>query len=407
MDEIDILVAGGGIAGLAAGARLAADGHAVLVADPKPAAGGGGDVPADRRTTAFLTPALETFRHAGARAAMDPHATPLWAMRIVSAEGGSGTAAGPGPAARAEASFQAREIGERPFGYNLSNMAARAALETALVASPRGALANGVAVERVLARRHDTVARLSDGRQVRARLVVAADGRDSRLRDGAGIAVRRWSYGQHAIVTTVTHEAPHGGVSTEIHRPGGPLVLVPLGDIDGRPASSVVWLNRSARAAALAAMDDTDLAAALTAESIGVMGPLTLAGPRAVWPIVSQLAARMSADRLALVGEPAHVVPPTGAQGANLSVADAECLAGLVNAARTRGEDIGGRALLARYHARRWPAVAARVGGIDALNRLVDTSAAPLAALRTLGTRAAGSLPPLRRALMQAGLGAG
>ncbi|MEM6489802.1 MAG: FAD-dependent monooxygenase, partial [Pseudomonadota bacterium] len=231
------------------------------------------------------------------------------------------------------------------------------------------------------------------------------DGRDSPLVRAARIPVRRWQYGQRALVFPVTHADPHANLSTEFHRPGGPLVLVPLPDIEGRPASSVVWLNRTPRAHALAAMDDGDLAAALTAETMGRFGPLTVAGPRAEWPIVSQLAARLTAERLALVGEPAHVVPPTGAQGANLSVADAETLTEVLAAARAAGEDIGSPAVLARYQRRRWPEIAARVAGIDTLNRAVDSASPAVIAARSLGIDLMDRIAPLRRLTMRAGLG--
>ncbi|MEM9784004.1 MAG: FAD-dependent oxidoreductase [Pseudomonadota bacterium] len=406
MIESDILVAGGGIAGLTAAARLAADGHRVLCADPKPAADGpDAEDGADRRTTAFLMPSVETFRRAGAWATMQADAIALAEMRIVSATGGSGIASGPAPVPRAEAAFPSREISPAPFGYNVANMAARRALSAALRTAPNGQLESGVGVERVTLRRDDAVARLSDGRQVRARLVVAADGRDSRLRDAAGIPIRRWHHGQKALVLTVQHDAPHRHISTEFHRPGGPLVLVPLPDIDGRPASSVVWVNASARADALMALDDASLATALTAETMGREGPLTIAGRRALWPVISQIATRLHAERLALVGEPAHVVPPTGAQGANLGVADAEALAGIVADRVAAGEDIGGSDALAAYTRARLADTALRVGGTDLLNRLAKTEMAPVIGLRSLGVGAVARVPALRRALMRVGLG--
>ncbi|MEM6973398.1 MAG: FAD-dependent oxidoreductase [Pseudomonadota bacterium] len=405
--ETDVLVAGGGIAGLSVAARLAAAGHRVLCADPKPEASDpAAEASADRRTTAFLMPSMESFRRAGAWPRMAPEATPLAEMRIVSAEGGSGMAAGAAPVTRAEAGFAARELGsDTPFGFNIRNMIARAALAEALQDSPHGQLASGVSVERVIPRRDDAVARLSDGRRVNARLVIAADGRDSQLRDAAGIPVRRWAHPQKALVLTITHPEPHDGVSTEFHRPGGPLVLVPLPNIGGQPASSVVWVNSPERADTLMAMEDGALSAALTAETMGRFGALTLAGKRAVWPVISQIALRLDGERLALVGEPAHVVPPTGAQGANLSIADGEALASLVAERAAAGGDIGAPDLLSAYSRARMPDIALRVGGTELLNRIAHTANAPLIGLRSLGVGAIARVPALRRALMRTGLG--
>lgn len=392
--ETDILVAGGGIAGLAATARLAAAGFAVTCVDPAPAEAKGTDL----RTTAFLEPAVATLERGGAWAGMEPHGAPLWTMRLVDAGGVAREV-------RETADFEAREMMDRPFGWNVPNIAARAALLAALARQPGARLVNGATVAGVLSRSAEALARLSDGRQVLARLVVAADGRDSRLREAAGIRARRWHYGQKALVFAVTHPNPHDGVSTEIHRSGGPLTLVPMPDHGGRPCSSVVWMVPGPRAAELARLGDTVLAAELTAETMGLFGPLQIAGPRAVWPIIGQIAACLTAGRLALVAEAAHVIPPIGAQGLNMSLADIETLAGLAEAARADGHDIGAPELLAAYQRRRYPEMAARVAGIDALNRAAQAEAQPLRDLRRAGLKAIHDVAPLRHLAMRWGLG--
>ena len=132
------------------------------------------------------------------------------------------------------------------------------------------------------------VGRLGGGGQIRAGLVVAADGRDSGLRAGAGIGVRRWHDGQKALVFAVTRPHPHDGISTEIHRTGGPLTLVPMPDRDGCPCSSVVWMAPGRRATDLHALDDAALGAELTVETMNLFGPLEMAGPRAPGPIIRQ-----------------------------------------------------------------------------------------------------------------------
>ncbi len=392
--ETDILIAGGGIAGLAATARLAAAGFDVTCVDPAPAGAPGTDL----RTTAFLEPAVQTLARAGAWAGMERHAAALWTMRLVDAGGVE-------RAVRETADFEAREMMDRPFGWNVPNIAARAALVAALARQPGARLIGGATVTDVLSRSVEALARLSDGRQIRARLVLAADGRDSRLREAAGIPARRWHYGQKALVFAVTHPAPHNGVSTEIHRTGGPLTLVPMPDHGEAPCSSVVWMVPGPRAAALAALGDRALAAELTAETMGLFGPLEIAGPRAVWPIIGQIAARLTAGRLALIAEAAHVIPPIGAQGLNMSLADIETLAGLAEAGGTAGQDIGGPELLTAYQRRRWPEMAARMAGIDALNRAAQAGAQPLRDLRRAGLKAIHDVAPLRHLAMRWGLG--
>ncbi|MFQ5566419.1 MAG: FAD-dependent oxidoreductase [Paracoccaceae bacterium] len=392
--EADILVAGGGIAGLSATARLAAAGFEVTCVDPAPP-----DAPgADQRTTAFLEPAVATLERAGAWAAMAPHAAALWTMRLVDAGGEAREV-------RETADFEASEMMDRPFGWNVPNIAVREALMSRLAALPGARLVAGQSVGGLVCRSTEALARLDGGGQVRARLVLAADGRDSDLRAGAGIAVRRWHYGQKALVFAVTHPHPHEGVSTEIHRTGGPLTLVPMPDRDGCPCSAVVWMAPGPRAAGLAALDDAALGAALTAETMDLFGPLEVAGPRALWPIIGQIAARLDGQRLALVAEAAHVVPPIGAQGLNMSLADIETLARLAEEARAAGQDVGAPELLAAYRRRRYPEIAARVAGIDLLNRAAQAEAQPLRDLRRAGLKAIHDVKPLRRLAMRWGLG--
>jgi 2-octaprenyl-6-methoxyphenol hydroxylase len=391
MEQTDILVAGGGIAGLSAAARLGAEGRSVVLVDPAPAEAGEGQ---DLRTTAFLQPAAATLTRAGAWAAMQAAGAELRTMRIVDA---GGRVRRP----RTTADFTGAETGHGLFGWNVPNRAARRALLDRLAEMPNVRLRQGAAVERYLARLDAALVRLSDGGSVATKLVVAADGRDSTLRRLAGIRHRRWSYGQKALVFTVTHPDPHGGVSTEIHRTGGPLTLVPMPDLDGRPSSSVVWMVPDPRAAALAAMDDAALGAEITADTMGLFGPLRVASPRAVWPIIGQVALRLAAPRLALIAEAAHVVPPIGAQGLNMSLADIEALAQTAGTA----PDPGAREALARYERRQMPAILGRVAGVDMLNRAARAEAQGLRDLRALGLGAIDRIGPLRRLAIRAGMG--
>ena len=391
--QTDILIAGGGVAGLSAAAVFGAAGFDVICVDPAPPVTAPADPGADLRTTAFLQPARDLLDQAGLWPRLAPHATPLQVMRIVDA----------GAETPVTADFDAAEIGDAPFGWNLPNWLLSRELLARLAELPNVDFRPGTGFARMLTRDTGAIVTLSDGAQGRARLVIAADGRGSPVRQAAGIDVTTTRYGQKAVVFAVTHAAPHANVSTEVHRDGGPFTLVPLPDLDGRPCSSVVWMLPGAEAVALMALEPEAFAAAASQRSAYVLGHLTLATPRQIWPIISQIAGAMVAQRVALVAEAAHVVPPIGAQGLNMSLADIACLHGLAVA---HPEGLGGPKMLETYARRRHAEVRMRVAGVDALNRASIAGAPGMQALRALGLKALYGAAPVRRGLMRLGLGA-
>ncbi|MEZ5778277.1 MAG: UbiH/UbiF family hydroxylase [Paracoccaceae bacterium] len=394
-ETTDILVSGGGVAGLTAAAAFGAAGFSVICVDPAPPVTEAADEGADMRTTAFLQPARRVLDEAGLWPRLAPHAAALKVMRIVDAGGET-------PEARIVKDFDAAEIGDEPFGWNFPNWLLRRELVARIADLPNVDFRPGVATTSVLTRESEARATLSDGTFVGARLLVAADGRASPVREALGIGVKTIRYGQKALAFAVTHPIPHDNVSTEIHRSGGPFTFVPLPDRNRKPSSAIVWMERGPEAMRLADLPVAEFEAAMFTRSAGLFGPLTLVTRRSVWPMIAQIADRFEAERTALVAEAAHVVPPIGAQGLNMSLADLACLLDLAKAAPGR---LGDRAMLTAYHRRRWPEVKARVTGIDLLNRASMIETRVLRDLRAGALRAFYSLKPVRRTLMRAGLG--
>ena len=395
MIETDILIAGGGIAGMSAAARFAADGHRIMIVDPAPADIGEGT---DLRTTAFLQPGIETLKKAGVWDAIKPTGAELRVMRIVDAGGNEMTP-------RETADFDGAETNQGFFGWNVSNKAARVSLTAKLETLPNVDFRFSSTVTGFTGTARYGEATLSGDETVRAKLVVAADGRNSSLREFAGIKHRRWAYDQSALVFVVTHDKPHDNISTEIHRTGGPLTLVPMPDLNGKPCSSVVWMTPADRAQQLYNMDDATLSAEITRDTMSMFGPLTVASPRAVWPMISQVPSRLISARLALVAEAAHVVPPIGAQGLNMSLHDIETLADLMAKAKLKGDDIGATTLLKSYERKQLPKTLARVGGIDLLNRASMFEPRTLRDLRYAGLTAINRIGPLRKLAIKVGVG--
>jgi len=394
----DILISGGGVAGLAAAAAFGTAGYSVIIVDPAPPVTQATAPGADLRTTAFLQPSIPVLTAAGLWDRLEAHAMPLQVMRIVDA-------GGPEPVARLTHDFDAADVSARPFGWNLPNWLLRREFVARLAELPNVDFRPGVATLRLFTREAEARVTLSDGAQVTARLVIGADGRHSRVRKSLGIGVRTTRYGQRALAFAVTHEAPHNNVSTEVHRSGGPFTLVPLPDHDGRPCSAVVWMETGPQIERLRALPRDAFALEMNERSCGLYGWLEQASALTVWPIITQMANRMTGQRTALMAEAVHVVPPIGAQGLNMSLADLTALIELSTPDTLGPDTLGNVAMLDAYQRRRMPDIKLRLAGIDALNRASMLASRPLRDARAGALHALYSLAPVRKGLMQLGIG--
>lgn len=391
----DILISGGGIAGLTAAAVFGSAGFDVICVDPAPPITEAAAEGADMRTTAMLQPARDLLQDAGLWEALSPYASALDVMRIVDA-------GGPDGAPRDIREFRASDVSDLPFGWNLQNWRLRREMVERLTALPNVDFRPGTGTESLFTRTAEARVGLSDGSRVRTRLVIAADGRNSPMRQAAGIDVQTTRYGQKALAFAVTHPIPHEHVSTEIHQTGGPFTLVPLPDHDGLPCSAVVWMDDGPLSLARQAMDRQAFEEEMSARSCHLFGPLTLVSPRTIWPIISQRAERLNGVRLALLAEAAHVVPPIGAQGLNMSLADTAKLRDLAVAAP---EKLGDAEMLEAYHKARFGDIRMRVAGIDLLNRTSQARLPLLRDARAFGLKALHEVKPVRQTLMRLGLG--
>ena len=394
-ETTDILISGGGVAGLTAAAAFGSAGFSVVIVDPEPPVTSMEAEGADLRSTAFLQPSIPVLQAAGLWDRLEPFAAPLQIMRIIDA---GGEIAEP----RIVKDFDASDISDQPFGWNLPNWLLRREMSARLADLPNVSFRPGLATTALLTRESEALATLSDGTRLRAKLVIAADGRNSFVREAIGIPVKTTRYGQKALAFAVTHPIPHRNISTEIHRSGGPFTLVPLPDRDGTPCSAVVWLETGPNAQRLASLAPAEFEAEMNTRSCHILGPLTLISRRTLWPIITQSAARMTGERTALMAEAAHVLPPIGAQGLNMSIADLQALLSLAEANRA---DLGSATMLDAYHRARHLDITARLTGIDALNRASMMGAQGLRDLRATTLNALYSVAPLRKTLMRAGLG--
>ena len=299
--------------------------------------------------------------------------------------------------------YDHRAVGGEPLGHIVENRVIRRALLRRLAELSTGAL-EVAAPERWgrIERRTDLVdIALASGQRVRARLLAAADGRGSPLRDLVGIGVTRWNYRQTGIVATVAHAKPHRGRAFERFFATGPLAMLPM--LGNR--SSIVWAADDRLARELIALGDQDFIGELADRFGDRYGALELAGPRWHYPLAMAQARRYTDRRLVLVGDAARTIHPIAGQGWNLALRDVAALAELVVDATRLGLDPGGSYVLQRYERWRRFDSLALIGITDGLNRLFANDLLPLRLARELGLGAVERIPPLKRFFMRHAMG--
>jgi 2-polyprenylphenol 6-hydroxylase len=385
--DFDVVIMGAGLVGLALARALAGSGlKLALVERHRPSSAASGDW--DARVYA-ISPASEALLRAlGAWPAAVGRVEPVTRMRIFGDRLGS------------ELGFSAYEAHVCKLATIVENSVLVAALQEAVRAQPELTIFSPAICAGVSWKSNQAALRLESGEELRARLLVAADGADSWLRREAGIAVEEKAYGQSAVVANFAIGAPHQGVAFQWFRPDGVLALLPL---PGARAS-MVWSARQDLAERLLSLAPEALCTEVEAASHSLLGRLALITPPAAFTLRLVRARRMSAFRLALVGDAAHNLHPLAGQGVNLGFQDARELASVL-AGRGQERDAGSRALLRRYERARMEDVLAMTAATHGLQRLFNNSVAPLAWLRNVGLNLADRLLPLKALLVRRALG--
>jgi 2-octaprenyl-6-methoxyphenol hydroxylase len=387
--HVDILISGGGMVGLPLGLALAQGGFKTLVADATP--------PAtvleprfDGRVSALAYASVRMLTALGVWERLAPHAQPIREILVTDGQAGK-------PASPFSLHFDAGEVGADSLGHIAENRHIRAALHDAVGACANLELVAPAVVTSVTVQAGGAVARLADGTEVSAALVIAADGRESALRAQMGMQIIGWSYPQTGIVATVEHEKPHNGVAYEHFLPSGPFAILPM---TGN-RSSLVWTEAKAKVPALLALDEDGFNAELAQRFGAHLGKTRAAGPRWSYPLSFHLARDFVGPRFALAGDCAHGIHPIAGQGLNLGLKDAAALAEVLLDAARLGRDIGALDTLKRYERWRRFDSFALAASTDALNRLFSNDIAPLRHLRDLGLGIVDSIGPARRFFMR------
>jgi 2-octaprenyl-6-methoxyphenol hydroxylase len=409
MDETiaaDVCVVGAGPVGGTLACRLAAAGIATVVVDR--AALPPMEHPAfDGRAYAIAAGSRRLLETAGVWDKLPEPACPILDIRV--SDGSVGHRASP-----LFLHFDHREagVGASPFGWMVEARSLRVALNAHMHNLP--ALGVFAPASAEVERRDDGASvHIAGGPRIACRLVVAAEGRNSPLREAAGIPVTRLPYSQTGIVCAISHEKPHNNTALEHFLPSGPFAQLPMcasrDAEEGGAAnvSAIVWTERTPIAQRMLKLDDTRFAREIARRLGDHLGAVHVVGRRWSYPLSAMHAHRYADTRLVLVGDAAHGIHPIAGQGLNLGFRDAIALSELLIEASRRGEDLGAPSLLQRYQRQRRPDNLLMLAATDTLDRLFSSDNPLLRLARDVGIAAVHRAPPLKRLFMRQAMGLG
>ena len=385
MDRADVIIFGGGLVGLALASALDSSGLSVIVVDPADPAPRS-KASFDGRTSAVSSSSMRMLEAIGVADHLPEPGCPIWRIAVADGLNAGGLHFDPDDG--------------QPLGFMHENRHLRAALHDRAEAGKNAWLLWKSRVASTERGEAGVIVALDDGRRLHAPLLIGADGRNSATREAAGINIATWKYSQQAIVSVLRHERPHDHIAYEIFYPTGPFALLPMNDDSKGHRSAIVWSVPDEDAAGWLSLTDEDFAAEAQAAMGAFLGRVEMLAPRSSYPLGFHHAARMTAERLALIGDAAHAIHPIAGQGLNLGFRDVAALAQVVVEGARLGLDLGDSQLLDRYQ--RWRSLDALsvAFATDTLTRLYGVPGKTASAVRRFGMGLVGRISPLRNRLM-------
>lgn len=375
-ESYDVVIAGGGPAGLTMAARLGDLSLSVLVVEREPREKLTSQA-FDGRTTAIAYGSMLILGACGVWQKLADKACPIDDIRVADQKS---------PIAL---NFESNVVGDNPFGYIIENTHFRMALFERVAEFSNVTLACPALINDIRQDSKHISLSLSDGREVTAKLLIAADGKKSFCREAAGIKARHWSYNETALVVTIGHEHEHGNLALEQFYPGGPYAVLPMTN----NRSSIVWTERPSTAAALQTMPENAFIDLLKDRGCAFLGDIKLLTPRQLYPLRFMLADKLYGPRIALIGEAAHGMHPVAGQGFNLSVRDIGVLGNAIECALNAGQDIGTQELLRSYASGRHFDHFTFMTATDVLVKLFSNNFPPLRLARQMGLGIVSKIP--------------
>jgi 2-octaprenyl-6-methoxyphenol hydroxylase len=393
--KTEVLIVGGGIAGLALGCFLGEAGIKTAVIEPR-------NLPLEEktehfgRTAALMGASVNILKSLGLWEDLSQRTAPLNQMRIID---DSNPAIEP-----IQIDFPASEIGQENFGHNIPNFMLHVALAQKITALKNVEFFTPNKLENYKIESNKVIATLDDGQTIEAKLIIGADGRYSHVRHSANIDYQDNNYNQSAITCLFEHSQPHNNISTEHHRPGGPFTTVPMPDKEGKHYSSLVWVEKIEDADKYMKLEKSLFERAVKERSLNALGEITLASTPECFPLKGIIAKSFTAPRTMLIAEAAHAMSPIGAQGLNLSLRDVATAAETIIDAARLGQDIGNDNVLNQYAKRRQLDIKTRFTGVDSYNRIVSNNIGLLRGMRRAGLKGMKSLPSFKSLIMEKSL---
>ena len=383
----DLLILGGGLVGMAlalAAAKQGISSHVIDRADPAELTKEG----FDDRATAISTASWHLFENIGIAEYLEPFACDIASIAVTDQNKPGRLDFTPEPH-------------EGTLGRMFPNRRLRLALFEAAAEEP---LIHWVSKAEIAERQRSefgVAAVLEDGRKLKGRLMIAAEGRQSPTRDGAGITIAKWDYKHRAIIAGLTHSKPHGNVAWEIFYPAGPFALLPMNDdADGTHRSSLVWTVSEQDGRGVTKLGDRAFIAEVQKRMGDILGEVTSVGARSSWPLGFHHTAKITGERLALIGDAAHGIHPIAGQGLNLGLRDVGALVQVLVEGARIGLDPGDPELLKRYET--WRGLDSFMVALatDGLTRLFGVPTGAASAVRRLGMAAVQRTPLLKTFFM-------
>ncbi|GAA6212094.1 UbiH/UbiF family hydroxylase [Hyphomicrobiales bacterium 4NK60-0047b] len=345
----------------------------------------------DTRTTAFMAPSIILLENCGVWSDCKKNASPLKHLRMIDDCGSLIRAP--------DCHFSCDELNMSAFAQNIPNSDLNKALISRIENTDQIKWIETKAVTKVENIDDNIEITTQENETYRAELCVGADGKNSICRTATEIKTTEWQYDQTAIACSFTHSSAHNATSTEIHRKTGPMTLIPLEE----HRSSLVWSLTPEDAKKIVVLDDQQFSSLLFKNSHAILGTITSVEPRVAFPISGLKLEKFAENKIALVGEAAHVIPPIGAQGMNLGLRDAAHLAEILKDHTSLKGQI--RTIEEKYNVSRKADILSRTFVVDILNKSLLLNNISLKSVRSAGLTAMRNFKSLRQLIMQQGLG--